>query len=140
MAQNIFRAPDPEAEDARIPIDQLPRCKKDGCGGLTRPHVVWFGEGLDTHVLEKAADELEKCDLCLVVSWRADKTTFSLVWEGLDTLVLEKPADELEKCDLYLVLVGGLTRPHVVWFGEGLDPLVLEKAANELEKCDLWVG
>lgn len=60
-------APDPEAEDARIPIDQLPRCKKDGCGGLTRPHVVWFGEGLDTHVLEKAADELEKCDLCLVV-------------------------------------------------------------------------
>lgn len=60
-------APDPEAADARIPIDQLPKCKKDNCGGLTRPHVVWFGEGLDTKVLMDAHDELEKCDLCLVV-------------------------------------------------------------------------
>ena len=57
-------------------------------GGLTRPHVVWFGEGLDIHILEKAADELGKCNLCLVVSWRVDKTTCSLVWEGLDPLVL----------------------------------------------------
>ena len=62
------RAPDPEAKDAKIPIDQLPKCKKDGCGKLLRPHVVWFGEGLDPKVLEKAAEELEKCDLCLVVS------------------------------------------------------------------------
>ena len=53
--------------------------------------LVWGGgEGLDPLVLEKAADELEKCDLCVVVSWRADKTTCSLVRGGLDTLVLEK--------------------------------------------------
>ena len=70
-------------------------------GGLTRPHVVCFGEGLNSLILEKAADELGKCDLCLVVSWRAYKTTFSLVCGGLDLLVLEKTADELEKCDLW---------------------------------------
>ena len=44
-------------------------------GGLTRPNVVWFVEGLDKHILEKAPDELEMCDLCLVVNWRVDKTT-----------------------------------------------------------------
>lgn len=60
-------APDPDAEDARIPIDQLPKCKKENCGAMTRPHVVWFGEGLDPKVLEQAEDELKKCDICLVV-------------------------------------------------------------------------
>ena len=46
-----------------------PRCQAPGCGGLLRPHVVWFGEGLDENVLSAAHDELEKCDLCLVVSF-----------------------------------------------------------------------
>ncbi|KAL5007463.1 hypothetical protein ScPMuIL_016269 [Solemya velum] len=60
-------APDPSAEDARIPVDQLPKCKKAGCGGLLRPDVVWFGEGLDPVVLQNADKELNECDLCLVV-------------------------------------------------------------------------
>ncbi|XP_050711469.1 NAD-dependent protein deacylase sirtuin-5, mitochondrial-like [Eriocheir sinensis] len=58
-------APDPKAEDARIPVSELPRCKK--CSGLLRPNVVWFGEGLDPDVLERAGNELDQCDLCLVV-------------------------------------------------------------------------
>jgi len=60
-------APDPMAEDARIPVEELPRCKKPGCGGLLRPHVVWFGESLDPTVMRKAGEELDNCDLCLVV-------------------------------------------------------------------------
>ncbi|XP_070570511.1 NAD-dependent protein deacylase sirtuin-5, mitochondrial-like [Ptychodera flava] len=60
-------APDPDAEDARIPEADLPRCNQAGCGALARPHVVWFGEGLDSEVLSRVDDELEKCDLCLVV-------------------------------------------------------------------------
>lgn len=43
------------------------RCKADGCGGLLRPHVVWFGESLETDVLDKTNDELSTCDICLVV-------------------------------------------------------------------------
>ena len=60
-------APDPEADSAQIPIAELPRCKKNGCGGLLRPHVVWFGEGLDSNVLATTDKHLEECDLCLVV-------------------------------------------------------------------------
>ncbi|XP_039273240.2 NAD-dependent protein deacylase sirtuin-5, mitochondrial-like [Styela clava] len=58
-------APDPTAQDAKIPVENLPKCKS--CDGLLRPDVVWFGEGLDQKVLERAGEELEKCDLCLVV-------------------------------------------------------------------------
>uniref|UniRef100_A0A0B7APF5 Deacetylase sirtuin-type domain-containing protein n=1 Tax=Arion vulgaris TaxID=1028688 RepID=A0A0B7APF5_9EUPU len=59
--------PNPGAVDAKVPIEQLPTCKQDNCKGLLRPHVVWFGENLDTKVLKNAEEELSKCDLCLVV-------------------------------------------------------------------------
>ncbi|GBM78535.1 NAD-dependent protein deacylase sirtuin-5, mitochondrial [Araneus ventricosus] len=58
-------APDPEVPDARIPEQDLPRCVK--CAGLLRPHVVWFGESLDPDVLMAAQQELDQCDLCLVI-------------------------------------------------------------------------
>ena len=44
------------------------RCTQPGCGGLLRPHVMWFGEGLDPEVMARSEAELYKCDLCLVVS------------------------------------------------------------------------
>ncbi|GFR75299.1 NAD-dependent protein deacylase sirtuin-5, mitochondrial [Elysia marginata] len=59
--------PNPEAKDAKIPVEKLPRCKKETCKGLVRPHVVWFGEGLDKDVLRQTSEELDNCDLCLVV-------------------------------------------------------------------------
>ncbi|KAE8748713.1 hypothetical protein FOCC_FOCC004516, partial [Frankliniella occidentalis] len=37
-----------------IPTEELPRCQNGGCKGLLRPHIVWFGEGLERTVLEKA--------------------------------------------------------------------------------------
>lgn len=60
-------APDENATDARIPAEKLPRCQQTGCGGLLRPHVVWFGEALHEGVLQRAEKELDECDLCLVV-------------------------------------------------------------------------
>lgn len=60
-------SPDPDAADAQIPVDKLPRCEKSDCHGLLRPNVVFFGETLDSHVLTKVEKELEVCDLCLVV-------------------------------------------------------------------------
>ncbi|XP_009271994.2 PREDICTED: NAD-dependent protein deacylase sirtuin-5, mitochondrial [Aptenodytes forsteri] len=60
-------APDPETEDATIPVEDLPQCEEDGCNGLLRPHVVWFGETLDPDILTEVEKELEICDLCLVV-------------------------------------------------------------------------
>lgn len=58
-------APDPNACDARIPEEELPRCTI--CKDMLRPDVVWFGEGLDDKVLSDTQKELEQCDLCLVV-------------------------------------------------------------------------
>lgn len=60
-------APDPDTEDAQIPVQQLPRCEQKGCHGLLRPAVVWFGETLDSDILTHAEKVLDNCDLCLVV-------------------------------------------------------------------------
>nr|3RIG_A Chain A, NAD-dependent deacetylase sirtuin-5 [Homo sapiens]3RIG_B Chain B, NAD-dependent deacetylase sirtuin-5 [Homo sapiens]3RIY_A Chain A, NAD-dependent deacetylase sirtuin-5 [Homo sapiens]3RIY_B Chain B, NAD-dependent deacetylase sirtuin-5 [Homo sapiens]4F4U_A Chain A, NAD-dependent lysine demalonylase and desuccinylase sirtuin-5, mitochondrial [Homo sapiens]4F4U_B Chain B, NAD-dependent lysine demalonylase and desuccinylase sirtuin-5, mitochondrial [Homo sapiens]4F56_A Chain A, NAD-dep len=60
-------APEPGTQDASIPVEKLPRCEEAGCGGLLRPHVVWFGENLDPAILEEVDRELAHCDLCLVV-------------------------------------------------------------------------
>ncbi|KAG5286733.1 hypothetical protein AALO_G00018170 [Alosa alosa] len=60
-------APDPVTSDARIPVNDLPRCEDSGCNGLLRPDVVWFGETLDSNVLTQVEKELDMCDLCLVV-------------------------------------------------------------------------
>ena len=57
--------PDPNAGSANIPVKDLPTCKS--CGGLLRPAVVWFGEGLNHDVLGQAHDEIEECDVCMVV-------------------------------------------------------------------------
>eukprot|EP00064_Thunnus_orientalis_P004125 superscaffoldBa00000364_g4136 len=61
-------APDPDTHDAQIPVQDLPRCDQTGCHGLLRPAVVWFGETLDSDVLNHAEKVLDSCDLCLVVS------------------------------------------------------------------------
>ncbi|CAL8090333.1 unnamed protein product [Orchesella dallaii] len=60
-------APEADVKESKIRNADLPRCKHDECDGLLRPGVVWFGETLRAEVLEQAGEELEKCDLCLVV-------------------------------------------------------------------------
>lgn len=59
--------PDPHLMDSKIDVQDLPHCKRSGCNGLLRPHVVWFGEQLEEAIIDKAQEELNKCDLCLVV-------------------------------------------------------------------------
>ena len=58
-------APETDAKDARIPVEELPRCRS--CGGLLRPDVVWFGESLSRAILHSAFEALERCALCLIV-------------------------------------------------------------------------
>jgi NAD-dependent deacetylase sirtuin 5 len=52
----------PEAE---ISPNDLPRCEKDGCGGLLRPGVVWFGESIPG--LNAIESLVEEADMCLVI-------------------------------------------------------------------------
>jgi len=51
--------------DHRVPIPILPECT--ACGGLLRPGVVWFGEGIDPQVLQMSAAVAADCDLFIVV-------------------------------------------------------------------------
>ena len=51
--------------DRRVPIPIPPKC--DRCGGMLRPGVVWFGEGIDPGVLGASAEASADCDLFLVV-------------------------------------------------------------------------
>ncbi len=53
------------SDDRRVPIPIPPRC--DGCGGLLRPHIVWFGESLEEAVLERCFGAFEYCDVALII-------------------------------------------------------------------------
>ena len=53
------------SENHDLPISIPPRCRE--CGGLLRPHIVWFGEMLSTDIINEAYATLERCDILLVV-------------------------------------------------------------------------
>tara|TARA_B100000315_G_C14559225_1_gene579692 strand:- start:927 stop:1673 length:747 start_codon:yes stop_codon:yes gene_type:complete len=48
-----------------LPIVFPPQCAV--CGGLLRPHVVWFGESLDSQILDRCMCALQSCDVLLVI-------------------------------------------------------------------------
>lgn len=54
-----------EAEIARLPTGEPPRCPR--CGQWLRPGVVWFGEMLEPADLEASERAAVACDLMLVV-------------------------------------------------------------------------
>lgn len=53
------------AENRDVPLSLLPLCGH--CSALLRPHIVWFGESLDSHDMDRCETALETCDLCLVI-------------------------------------------------------------------------
>jgi NAD-dependent deacetylase len=50
-------------------MGELPLCKQ--CGGLLRPHVVWFGESLDQTALNQAIQASRNCEIMLVIGTSA---------------------------------------------------------------------
>ena len=52
-------------EDRRVPIPIPPYCET--CQNMLRPHIVWFGEGLDPNDMDQAFKSLESCDVLLVI-------------------------------------------------------------------------
>jgi NAD-dependent deacetylase len=52
-------------EDRTVPLPPLPACRS--CGKLLRPHVVWFGESLDSRILSQSFEALQSCDLMIVI-------------------------------------------------------------------------
>ena len=48
-----------------VPLSLLPHCRT--CGGLLRPHIVWFGEALDEQVLATSFRAAESCKVMVIV-------------------------------------------------------------------------
>lgn len=51
--------------EENIAIEDLPHCEKEGCNGLLRPAVVWFGESIPG--LGDIDDVVDRADFCIVV-------------------------------------------------------------------------
>jgi NAD-dependent deacetylase len=59
----------PRWRDETVPYPDLPpRCPH--CGNLIRPGVVWFGEGLDPEIVERATEAAD-CDVFITVGTSA---------------------------------------------------------------------
>jgi NAD-dependent deacetylase len=70
---NLWRArcltDDRTTDNFDVPLPSIPpRCP---CGGLLRPDVVWFGEGLPADAMRRAFRAAETCELMLVVGTSA---------------------------------------------------------------------
>ncbi|AKT38144.1 SIR2 family NAD-dependent protein deacylase [Chondromyces crocatus] len=61
-------SPDPEFVARRFETTDLPQCH---CGGVIRPHIVWFGERLSRADLDAAEEAVDGCDLMLVIGTSA---------------------------------------------------------------------
>jgi NAD-dependent SIR2 family protein deacetylase len=66
-ALEAVEAPDGDAdlEDVAFETFDVPVC--DGCGGLLKPDVVFFGEGVPRERVHRAMDAIERSDAMLVV-------------------------------------------------------------------------
>ncbi len=53
------------ADYREVPVRFPPTCVR--CGGMLRPHVVWFGESLDESIVEATLEALSRCDVLLVI-------------------------------------------------------------------------
>ncbi len=51
------------------PLGEMPECPQ--CHGVLRPHIVWFGEGLDDDIWSAAMVAANGCDTLLVVGTSA---------------------------------------------------------------------
>lgn len=57
-------------ENYDVPLEENPPLCT-GCGAILRPHVVWFGEALDSEVIHKASLLSSTCDTMLVIGTSA---------------------------------------------------------------------
>lgn len=67
--------------DRSSDLSALPKCQE--CGGLLRPHVVWFGEALDATLLRQAIAASRDCQVMLVIGTSSlVQPAASLAWEA----------------------------------------------------------
>lgn len=96
---------------ASSPPGELPTCGE--CGGLMRPHVLWFGESYWDGVLERAAAFAQHADVCLVVGtsaqvWPPIQLALFAQQQGATLIDINPEPTELSnRADIYLRARGG---------------------------------
>ncbi|MEE8575195.1 MAG: NAD-dependent deacylase [Thermodesulfobacteriota bacterium] len=54
-------------ETRSLPESGLPHCNREGCKGLLRPDIVWFGESLPMEVVTGAFQAVDEADFMFVI-------------------------------------------------------------------------
>lgn len=93
-------------EDTALDLPPLPKCL--ACEHLLRPHIVWFGESIDSKKLNTALGACHSCDVMLVIGTSGlvqPAASFAAIAKGAGAKVVEiNPEPVLEDCaDLSLV-------------------------------------
>ncbi|EYF06109.1 SIR2 family NAD-dependent protein deacylase [Chondromyces apiculatus] len=110
-------SPDPEFQARRFGEADLPHCH---CGGVIRPHIVWFGERLAEADLQAAYDGIAPCDILIVVGTSAvvyPAASYIPVAKRLGATVAEvnvEPSAANEFCDAYFEGKAGEILPNLL--------------------------
>jgi len=91
-----------------ISLDEVPPLCS--CGGVLRPDIVFFGEGIPHDAYSRAVEEAEKCDLMLVVGTSASVAPAS----HLPRIAKRRGARLLEINPISSELSGSLTDLHIM--------------------------
>lgn len=95
-------------EDRTVPLPALPKCRS--CGGLLRPHVVWFGEMLEPPVLNASYEAIEQSDVMLVIGTSGTvqpAASMGVLAKRTGSLVAEINLDPTPYTDAYHISISG---------------------------------
>ena len=96
----------------------VPRCA--ACGGLLRPHVVWFGESLPRAELESAVEASRTCDIFFSIGTSGvvqPAATLAYAAHNRGAVVVEintEPTSLTPKADYFLQGKSGEILPELV--------------------------
>jgi len=101
-------------ENHQVPLPLLPHCGQ--CGELLRPHIVWFGESLQEEDLARCAQQLQACDVLLVIGTSGvvyPAAGFASMAKEAGAYVIEVNLDPTPQSDLVDIVLHGRAKELV---------------------------
>lgn len=101
-----------------VPITILPSCA--ACGGMLRPHIVWFGESLDPEDLRRSFEAVNSCEAMLIIGTSGvvcPAASFASVAKAAGAFVVEINLDPTPHTELVEVSLQGRAKdlvPHLL--------------------------
>ncbi len=91
-----------------VPIPILPLCP--ACGGLLRPHIVWFGESLDPEDLDRSMAAVGSCEVLLIIGTSGvvyPAASFAALAKQAGAFVVEINLDPTPNSPIVDIALGG---------------------------------